>query len=82
LDAGKNEFNKALFAHTSPVYVEVSGRRIFRPEVARQLLSEAEANIGAIESKAVFADDAERNSVLDVHRGGVRSLRQRLEDNR
>ena len=34
-DAGHSELGKPLFAHTSPVYVEVEGRRRFQPEVAQ-----------------------------------------------
>lgn len=33
--AGSNELGKPLFAHTSPVYLEIDGRRRFRPAVAR-----------------------------------------------
>jgi hypothetical protein len=82
MDAGRNEFDKALFAHTSPIYVEIAGRRIFKPEIARQMVSEVEGNMGKITAQAVFADDAERDSVLDVHRAGVRALQKRLDENR
>jgi hypothetical protein len=81
LDTGRNEFDKPLFAHTSPIYVEIAGRRIFRPEIARQMVSEVEANMGKITAQAVFADDTERNSVLDVHRAGVGALQKRLDEN-
>ena len=78
-EAGRNEFDQPLFAHTSPVYVDVDGRRLFRAEVARELIGEMEANIREIESKGVFADDAERDRVIDVHRDGIKTLQQRVQ---
>ncbi len=80
LDAGNNEFEKQIFAHSSPIYVEYAGRRIFRPEVARELIAEIEANMKIIEEKAKFADDAERDDVLQVHRDGISILRKRLRE--
>jgi hypothetical protein len=82
LETGKNEFDKSLFAHTSPIYVEVAGRRIFRPDVARELIAETEKNITTITQQGKFANDAERESVLQVHRTGINSLRQRLDEHK
>ena len=78
LDGGKNEFGKRLFGHTSPVYVEVAGKRIFRPEVARQLIGEIESNIKEINAKGRFANETERDTVLEVYQAGIRALRKRL----
>jgi hypothetical protein len=82
LDAGKNEFDKPLYAHTSPVYIELAGDRIFRPQVATELIAEIEQNIETIQAKAKFADDEERESVMKVHRAGIEALRARLQANR
>src|SRR5262249_43303648 len=38
----KNEFDAALYAHTSPVYVDFDGKRVFDVEVARLLLQRLE----------------------------------------
>jgi hypothetical protein len=80
--AGQNEFGRELFAHTSPIYVEVGGRRIFRADVAQQLLAEMGASQEAIKSKAIFASDGEREAVMGVYRDAVDSLQRRIEQNR
>lgn len=78
-DAGRNEFDQTLFAHTSPVYVEFAGRRHFQPEVARDLLAEMQRNLEDIERQGRFDSDAERNDVFSVHREGIRALELRLK---
>ncbi len=80
LDAGNNEFDRQIFAHTSPIYVEIAGRRIFRSDVARELIGEIKQNIETINEKGKFANDGERDKVLEVHRRGMEILRQRLKD--
>jgi hypothetical protein len=80
LRAGTNEFDKDLFAHTSPIYVEVAGKRIFRREVAEQLIAEMEENIDVIRDQGEFADPDEIDKVLNVHREGIKALRQRLSE--
>jgi hypothetical protein len=79
LEAGKNEFDKPLFAHTSPIYIDVAGGRIFRPEIARELIAETEKNMATINQQGKFANEAERESVLKVHRAGVDALRKKLD---
>ncbi len=80
LEGGRNEFGKRLFGHTSPVYVEVAGKRIFRPEVARQLIEEIESNIKEINTKGRFANETERNAVLEVYQAGIGALQKRLTE--
>lgn len=75
-----NELGRALFAHTSPVYVEIAGRSVFLPGVARELIAETQAAVETIEATATFGDDAERESVLNVYREGIRELQQRLRE--
>jgi len=82
LEAGKNEFDKPLYAHTSPIYLELAGQRIFRPEVAEELIAEMRKNLETIASTGKFANDEEREAVLAVHREGIALLRQRLENGR
>ncbi|MBI4600816.1 MAG: CehA/McbA family metallohydrolase [Planctomycetes bacterium] len=75
-----NELGKPLFAHTSPVYVEVAGKGVFDRAVAESLLQEMESNVKLIEEKAVFAGDHEREHVLAVHRTAMEVLRRRLRE--
>ena len=78
----ENELGHPLRAHTSPVYIELAGKRIFEPEVARELIAEMEEGIKTIEAKATFANDQERRAVLNVHQEGIAILRRRLEEHK
>jgi hypothetical protein len=77
--AGQNEFGKPLFAHTSPIYVTVNGERLFRPEVARGLLTEMEASQKLVEGKATFANAEEREGVLRVYRESIAALQKQID---
>jgi hypothetical protein len=79
LEAGRNELDKPLFAHTSPVYVDFAGRRPFDSKIARELVRDMEASIRSIGEKAKFGDDAERERVLQVHRAAIVELSKRLD---
>ena len=82
LETGKNELDQTLFAHTSPIYLQVEGKSIFMLNEAEQLKSEMERNLSIIDRKAVFANDQEREAVLKVHREGISLLRQRMLSSR
>ena len=82
LKAGKNEFGLPLFVHTSPIYIELAGRRIFRPNVAREIVEEMEQGIQIIESKGKFGKDSQRQAVLKIYRQAIRTLHQRIETQR
>jgi hypothetical protein len=82
LEAGQNEFAKPLFAHTSPIYIELEGQRIFRPEVARGMIAEMEKSIEAIKTEGKFADAAEEEAVLSVYREGIAAMQKRIKDSR
>ena len=79
---GQTELDRTLFAHTSPIYIEIAGRQIFRPEIARQMISEIEANIETIKVNGVFRDDQQRESVLSVYRAGIEALENQIARNR
>jgi len=81
LEAGNNEFGKPMFAHTSPIYIEIDKKRIFQPEIAKQLIGEIEKNIKTIKEKSKFADEEERMAVLQVHRKGIGVLRNKIAEN-
>ena len=76
---GKNELGKPLFAHTSPIYVEVAGRRHFNETIARQLLANMQANSESAAKQATFADAQERQRVLDVYRDAIAAFRKQIE---
>lgn len=75
----ENEMGEILFGHTSPIYVEVAGRGIFRPDVARSFIREMETAVRAIEERAQFDNTAQREEVLGLYREGIRMLQARLE---
>ncbi len=81
-DARKNLFGKPLFAHTSPVYIELAGNRLFERHIAEELISEIKQDIEAIQVNALFADEEERTRVLAVYQAGIVTLQEQLRINR
>lgn len=77
---GKNEMGEALFAHTSPVYIELGGQRVFRRDSAKALVAEMESSLQQVPAKGKFANDAQREDVLKIYRDGIQSLRKRLDE--
>tara|TARA_Y100000994_G_C15322760_1_gene288772 strand:- start:78 stop:497 length:420 start_codon:yes stop_codon:yes gene_type:complete len=75
-----NEFARPINAHTSPVYLEIKGRRPFRPAVALDLIREIEESLQKIRVQAVFANDSDLETVMKVYREGIQTLQQRLEE--
>jgi len=78
-NAGQNEFDKPLFAHTSPIYLTVNNQRIFRADVARGLLAEMKASQEFVNEKGTFANATEREAVLRVYRDAIDSWQQQIE---
>lgn len=76
---GKTELDGDLFAHTSPIYVDVGGKSVFRKDVAQGLIDEVEQGIKTIEEKGLFGSDAARDEVLKLHRNAVTDLKQRIK---
>jgi hypothetical protein len=70
-----NEFGRQLFAHTSPIYINVSGKAIRQPEEVAYLIAQMEAAKQEIASRALFASPKEREAVLSVYEKGIRTLR-------
>ena len=73
-----NEYGRELFAHTSATFVDVAGRRIFRNEVARELLQEMQTSRAFIIERGLFADEAEQRSVVEVYDEGIATLQEML----
>ena len=76
--APMSELGGPLFAHTSPVYVDVAGKHVFDAGVARGLLEEVRAARETILKSAVFADDHERGHVLEVYAAAAAVLEKML----
>ena len=55
------------------------GKTVFRAEAAEALIGDMRQVMRAIDQKAAFADDAERDDVLSVYRQGIAGLRERLK---
>ncbi len=75
---GRNEFGRALYSHSSPIYIEVGGRRIFRRDVALGMLEEMREHIDVIQRQGVFLGAADRDDVLSVYHEAIAKLRDRL----
>ena len=73
-----NEYGRELFSHTSAIFVDVAGKRVFDRGVAEELLAEMSRNRRLIEGRAKFADDHERAKVLTVYDEAIENLKARL----
>lgn len=78
-DANVNELGRPLFAHTSPIYLEVDGKTIFRKETAEQLVAEMRQSIETIKALGEFNSDATRDQLLAVYETEIKNLEQRIE---
>jgi len=72
---GVNILGKAIFAHTSPVYLEVAGRPRRDPAAIGTLLAAVEASLARIDEVGVFADAAERAAVRAIYLEAAAVLR-------
>jgi len=73
-----NELGNRLFAHTSPVYLELSGRSVLLADAARALRARVEDAQAVIRAKAVFADDAQRREAFAVYEEAAGRLRRMI----
>ena len=74
----KNEFDKTLFAHTSPVYVTYQGRDVFDVEAALALIRQVEEGQAAIKAKGHFSTPAAEKALLALYDDAARELRERI----
>ena len=65
-----------LFAHTSPIYFDMQGRRRFDAKVAGDLIAEMEDSVKTISQKGKFANAVERQSVFTVYDAGIATLKK------
>ena len=78
-DQPKHELDRPLFAHTSPIYVEIGGKKPFDRPTAEKLMAEMKRALEVIPKRGTFANDAERERVLEVYREGIRNLEYRMK---
>lgn len=76
--ATKNELGHRLFAHGSPVYVDLAGKRAFDVEAARALQRELEAARDAIRRQGQFSSPAARDKVLALYDAAEKEIVERI----
>jgi hypothetical protein len=74
----KNEFAKTLFAHTSPVYVNVKGRGVFDVVEAIALLKQVEEGQATIRAKGRFSSEDASKKLLALYDQAADDLRARI----
>lgn len=75
----RNEFDAALFAHTSPIYVRVGQQDVFDRQVAARFVAELTAHAQKIEQLGKFENDAQRQETLSVYHEAVDALNDRID---
>lgn len=74
----RNELDRPLYAHSSPVYVYVAGSRVFDAEAARGLLRQVEEARDDIRARGLFSSDAARTRLLALYDEAADVLRTRM----
>ncbi|MCI0377230.1 MAG: CehA/McbA family metallohydrolase [Gemmataceae bacterium] len=78
----KNELDRQLFAHTSPVYVEMKGKRLFDLESGLALLKQIEEGAAAIRAQGHFGSPAASAKLLALYDDGAKELREKINQRR
>lgn len=78
----RNEFDRPLFGHTSPIYVTVAGRSIFDRNEAERLLADMRSAKETISQQGQFLNEQDKQRVLSVYDEGIATLRRRMADSR
>lgn len=76
----RNELGCELFAHTSPVYVEVAARPMFDARAARTLLERMKAARSKVVAQGRFEDDSAKARVLDVYDEAIAALELKMRE--
>jgi hypothetical protein len=75
----QNELGGPLFAHSSPIYVNLVGSGVFDAATAQGLVAQMNSDLAKIRAQAVFDDDPQRQRVSRVYQEAIDVLRKRLE---
>jgi hypothetical protein len=78
--AATNELGRQLFAHTSPVYVDFAGKRVFDVEAGRLMLRRMEQAKEEIRARGKFGDEAARDQILAIYDETTRELTRRINE--
>lgn len=73
-----NELDQKLFAHSSPVYVELAGERFLDVESGRTLLRQMEEGRQDIRTRGKFSSAAARDRLLANYDDAIRDLTERI----
>ena len=73
-----NEIGETLFAHTSPIYLDMNGQTRFHKETAEELIAEMEVAQSLIREKGAFESVQQLDEVLLLYRTGISNLRKRI----
>lgn len=71
--------DRDVFAHTSPVYVEMAGRPMDSTEAARYFIEQIDLLIAKMEATGVFADQAQRDLIVQRFREGQKVYENMLQ---
>ncbi len=78
VSVGFNEYGRPLFAHTSPVYLQVAGKPVLVPEAAESLIAELRSSMVTIGRSGDFSSDAAREKVLAIYEAARAVLEEKL----
>jgi len=78
----RNEFDRTLFAHSSPIYVRFEGRDVFDVEAARGLLKQVEEGQAVIKGQGHFSSPDAAKKMLSLYDDAAQDLRERIERRR
>lgn len=76
--ATKNELGHALYAHSSPVYLDVAGRRIFDIEAAQALLRQIDEGRADIRARGRFSKPEAAEKLLALYDDASGDLKGRM----
>jgi hypothetical protein len=75
----KNELDRPLYAHSSPVYIDFKGKRVFEIDAARGLLQQLEEATAASRDKGRFSAPDARGRILALYQATAQEIRQRIK---
>jgi hypothetical protein len=76
----KNELGHRLYAHSSPVYVDLAGKRVLDPEAVKTLQRQLGEAREAIAQRGQFSTPAAREKVLSLYTQAEKDLLERLKE--
>src|SRR5262249_6018657 len=74
----KNELDCPLYAHTSPIYLDFAGQRVFDLEAARALLRQMEEAQSEIRTRGTFSSPQAAAKLLALYTQASQDLTRRI----